>query len=604
MLEQRIRAADARLTESEVQAIARQAYDELLGRFCEQQRCSPQLVDTHAIANRAFADHYERCRERGGPAPLTDAEREVLVAKWGVRRVQELEAVIALEEQGHVFIKPRFIDARLRDMGIEPHDGHRRQVTAAMYEPYRDACQDADAIMRGYPPRSRYAQQPVYPPVWPSPVQPVWQTPTSPEPVSPSASPAQAASDAEAVDTSPDLYEIAQRAAEAKIADGEWSPKTGRQRRTLAKLFTLLMGELPVSSITQQHMATFMKKRRFINRKLSPRNEKEAKIILELVEAGERSNESIENAPSATTINRDVTGLSTLFEWAEGQGYSIDAGLKLKRLRIKKGARAKRARDERPPTSVEDLEKLFALPTFTGSLKHNGGKGAVVLKKRFTPGKTIVHDAFYWCPIMIHYLGCRREEICKLCACDFVLDARIPYVHIRENHNGKIKTAASDRRLPLHPELIRLGLVDYVREIAKRDCKALFPELRPTNSSESLGDQFYDLAWSHMRKRGGLSPESDIHGFRHGFNAKLRRERVSKEERADMMGHAGEGETDERYTLATRLEEMLENIEHLPNLTAHLKPAPLNMPIFRGVVPDVECEQTDPNGRWLGGASA
>ncbi len=212
MLEQRIRAADARLTESEVQAIARQAYDELLGRFCEQQRRAPQLADTHTIANRAFADYYERCRERGGPAPLTTAERSVLAARWGIRRVQELEAVIALEEQGHAFISPRFIDSRLRDMGIEPHNGHRRQIAAAMYEPYRDACQDADAIMRGYPPQSRYAQHPVQP-VWAPPAQPpVWQSPVSPQPASRAAHPAPAASEPEAVDTSPDLYEISLQA--------------------------------------------------------------------------------------------------------------------------------------------------------------------------------------------------------------------------------------------------------------------------------------------------------------------------------------------------------------------------------------------------------
>ena len=578
MLEQKIHAADARPTESDIRAMARQAYDELVGRYCEQQRCSPQLSDTHSVANRAFGDYYQRCFEHGGDAPFTGAEREVLARKWGLKRVQELEQVIALAEKGHVFIKPRFVDARLREMGFEPHDGIRRQVTAAMYEPYRDACWDADLIMRGLPAQSRFAADEA--------TRSAPSAQSSPEPM-----PAEAVAEpaASPVDTSPDLYEISIRAAAAKEGDGVWSAKTARQRMSLGRLFTLLMGEIPVSSITQRDLATFMTKRRLINQKLSPLCDKEAQMILDLVAKNEAMSGKIDGGPSSTTINRDVTGLNRLLDWAEGQGYAMN-NFTTDKLRVSKNGRSRRARDERAPTSEEDMRKVFALPTFTGSQPHGGGKGQATLNRRFKAGKAIIHDFFYWVPLLVYYLGCRREEICKLCACDFVLNAPVPFVRIRKNHNGDIKTAASARSLPLHPELIRLGLIDYVREIEKRRYNALFPELRPTNDVESFGDQFYDLAWAHIRKRGGLSEGAEIHGVRHSFNVSLKRGRVTKEERADLMGHVGESETDERYSEATQLQIMLENMMHLPNLTADLQPAAIEVPVYRGHVPNLRCE--------------
>lgn len=592
MLEQKIRAADARPTESEICAMARQAYDELLSRFCEQQRCSPQLSDTHSVANRAFADYYQRCIEHGGDAPFTDAEREVLARKWGLKRVQELEQVIALAEQGHVFIKPRFVDARLREMGFAPHDGIRRQVTVAMYEPYRDACWDADLIMRGLPAQSRFAAD---------------EAASSAHSARPSHHPMQAEAVAEPAasppDTSPDLYEISIRAAAAKQGDDAWTAKTARQRMSLGRLFTLLMGEIPVSSITQGDLATFMRKRRLINQKLSPLCEKEAQKILALVAKNEAIDGRIEGAPSAATINRDVTGLSALLDWADGQGYAMN-DFKTDKLRVRQNGRSRRARDERPATSEKDMRKVFALPTFTGSQPHGGGKGQGTLNRRFKPGKVIIHDFFYWVPLLVYYLGCRREEICKLCTCDFVLDAPVPFVRIRKSHNGDIKTAASARSLPLHPELIRLGLIDYVREIETRRYKALFPELRPTNNVESFGDQFYDLAWVHIRKRGELSEDAEIHGVRHSFGASLKRGRVTKEERADLLGHVGESETDERYSEATRLQFMLENMRHLPNLTSHLQPAAIEVPVYRGQVPKLTCEPLVDDWRSEGGGLA
>ncbi len=78
MLNERIKASDATLTEGELQAIAKTAYGELLGRTCDDQRRFPHQAEHHSMANRAYADFYQRQAENGGQVPLLDGEEVAL----------------------------------------------------------------------------------------------------------------------------------------------------------------------------------------------------------------------------------------------------------------------------------------------------------------------------------------------------------------------------------------------------------------------------------------------------------------------------------------------------------------------------------------------
>jgi MFS family permease len=53
---------------------------------------------------------------------------------------------------------------------------------------------------------------------------------------------------------------------------------------------------------------------------------------------------------------------------------------------------------------------------------------------------------------------------------------------------GGLKTPRSKRRIPIHPELIRLGFLDYVKKIAATGSDLLFPDLRERGENTPLGD--------------------------------------------------------------------------------------------------------------------
>jgi hypothetical protein len=76
--------------------------------------------------------------------------------------------------------------------------------------------------------------------------------------------------------------------------------------------------------------------------------------------------------------------------------------------------------------------------------------------------------------------------------------------------------------------------------------------------------------------------------MRHQFGNNLKQARVTLEERADLLGHAGSGETGERYCDADDLQRSYETILKLPAVTAHLVPQPIQL------LPWVQCKLNPP----------
>lgn len=83
------------------------------------------------------------------------------------------------------------------------------------------------------------------------------------------------------------------------------------------------------------------------------------------------------------------------------------------------------------------------------------------------------------------YTFVAREEACGLECADFVFDVATPYIIIRVNMTrsrdgetpGGLKRAARVRMIPLHFELLRLGLRSYVERITADGHAMVFPEL-------------------------------------------------------------------------------------------------------------------------------
>lgn len=221
-------------------------------------------------------------------------------------------------------------------------------------------------------------------------------------------------------------------------------------------------------------------------------------------------------------------------------------------------------RDERDPYTIEQGRELFQLAIWTGC-------GA--LKDRFGPrsGKNIWHDAAYWVMPIVWYSGMRREECCKLLIDDIDVEDGIHFFNIRNTVSGTVKTARSVRKVPIHPELLRIGFLEYVKAIRETGETHLFPEILPGRGGRTLGDVFFKQVWLKMKPCLTLvRPGQAVHSGRHMVSTELKMLQTFEEFRADLLGQVFGGENASRYAGATQLQILLAIIERLPNVTRHL----------------------------------
>nr|WP_314472220.1 DUF6538 domain-containing protein [uncultured Sphingomonas sp.] len=559
MVEDRVRAADARPTEDELQAMARQAYAEKLAQFCDDQRAYPHHAVDHERANRTWADFYDRLVRNGGHAAMLDGEEQAWrMMGWDAQRVANLRVAIAHVEEGNPPISRRFVDHYLREFGYEPHNGLRRMVERALHPAYRDACLEAERRRRGA---------------------------IEPASASPYAEPAQASATATAVDRSSAdqgayFSDFIEAAIAALVANERWDGKSGRQARSTIALFELLIGRKKLGAYHQDDLTAFMKKLRFVPKQYDMTRAESRKSILNHVAAGEAAAEKADGKPIAgersnRTRNRHLSSLAAIVRWGITNKRGKPDITFDKQFAIV--SKRKRARSERPATSKDDVAALFAMPTWTGSQPHRGGTGAAVLRARVTPGDAIVHDAFYWVPLPLYYTGARREEICKLCPGDVKL-APIPHFFIDFTDFGRIKNDQSVRPVPLHRELVRLGFLQFVEECRKRGYPVLFPELTPTNDVQKFGDIYYKNVWANLKRAAKLADDATNHGMRHRFSTDLKAKKVFSEFRRDVMGQGGLDINEERYSDTAAMEILKGIIEELPSVTDALQPGKAIVP--------------------------
>src|SRR3546814_19619741 len=99
-----------------------------------------------------------------------------------------------------------------------------------------------------------------------------------------------------------------------------------------------------------------------------------------------------------------------------------------------------------------ELKELFETPIFTGCLSDD---------RRTLPGKLILKDSFYWVPLVSAFAGARLEEICQLTLSDIVQVDDTWCIRVSDEEDDQAaKTDAALRLIPLHPTLIKLGLVE------------------------------------------------------------------------------------------------------------------------------------------------
>jgi hypothetical protein len=349
-----------------------------------------------------------------------------------------------------------------------------------------------------------------------------------------------------------------------KRQDLEWDDKTCRQAEFIFTLFGRFLREehglTDLGGLRQTHCDAFDGFLRALFKSVGKSPKDKDRSVRELRRISEAKKPD-ERGLASGTRNRHLTFLGQALVRARKAGVAIDPGVSLTEFR---GRKKKRGRDQRltPPSTA--LATFFSLPVFTGCRAWDD---------IHTAGPELFHRAAYFGPMLAHYEGMRREEFCALSIEDVIsTNGEHPYLHVCFNDFGRLKNAQSVRNLALHPELLRLGFMDYVAALRRSGHKRVFPDLFSPSTRGLLGDRLYDELRPAFTKAGFTT-----HQVRHHFGNALKQQRVAEEFRADLLGHGGKTETTERYCNPIGIKLQLEELMKLPILTSYLEPKPIRL---------------------------
>jgi hypothetical protein len=242
-----------------------------------------------------------------------------------------------------------------------------------------------------------------------------------------------------------DFLRFAERLVQQNAADGHWDKTTQRQAESISNLFVKFMVQdqriHDLNLLCQAHVGKFVDFLRFdIYKNYGKSVRDKDRTINQLREKGQ-SVEQYKRGIDVDTLNRHLTFLGQIFDYAIARGSKSLEGIDLTKLRGKGRSKNRRARDERPKLPMDRAKAIFQTAPFINCARWDElgtrGEGGA---------RQIFHCALYFVPILIYYTGARREELCGAMVEDIILDREgcRPYIHIAANEQRRIKNAQSN----------------------------------------------------------------------------------------------------------------------------------------------------------------
>ncbi|WP_432724203.1 site-specific integrase [Jeongeupia wiesaeckerbachi] len=297
---------------------------------------------------------------------------------------------------------------------------------------------------------------------------------------------------------------------------------------TLGKFLVPMLGGRPMGSIRQRDIADLLRKVQTLPTGWSYLVEKGQPLSELFGQPGE------ERISPATYSRKYKTNIKHFFdtikcdksEWCQ---HTFDFGIKYT------GSREAGAKKQRP-MKLAELKQLFE------------GQEAQRFAQdvRFAPN--------YWLQLVGLFTGARINEVCQLNPLvDIHEEDGVWIFHVTEDSEAaedikkSVKNTPSQRKVPIHRELIRLVFLQYVKWLQRHNIKQLFPRWAAKNgrAGEAAGDWFCD----HIRNLG-LRDETPgkcllgFHAFRHTLIRFARESDIQKGRLVQIVGHAEEDDHD------------------------------------------------------------
>ncbi len=159
--------------------------------------------------------------------------------------------------------------------------------------------------------------------------------------------------------------------------------------------------------------------------------------------------------------------------------------------------------EKRDPFTQQQLNKIFNSPPWL-----EGPSGQIKCPER------------YWVPLIALFTGARLGEVAALRCSEIVAREGVLIIQIRTRFDRKTKTHRS-RSMPVHRQLIKLGLPEFIQSQIDADQEFLFPNCKASSLGQwgrNISYWFSNLV-REMKFEGNLLT---MHSLRHTFEDRLR----------------------------------------------------------------------------------
>jgi len=283
--------------------------------------------------------------------------------------------------------------------------------------------------------------------------------------------------------------------------------------------FAGLFGDMPASSISKAMMREYKQALLTTPPVLSAKQRQMPfRKLLNSLE-GEYEGRTL----SAASVNKHLSGISTVLGWAGKNGYFDSVpywsnpaiGTKVVQKAVKK----------REPFTKNDLLKIFNGPVHSKGIRPKGGAG----------------EAAYWIPLIGLYTGARLEEIGQLTVGDVRQEQGVWVFDINAKGDHKsLKNESSNRIVPVHSALIGVGLLKYRDQVYQKGNGQLFPYLMK-NKNGALTQGWSKWFGRYLDSVGVTDASKVFHSFRHTMKDALRSVGVDEALSDAITGHSGGG---------------------------------------------------------------
>jgi integrase len=117
--------------------------------------------------------------------------------------------------------------------------------------------------------------------------------------------------------------------------------------------------------------------------------------------------------------------------------------------------------------------------------------------------------------------------------------------------------------VPVHPLLVRLGLLDHIADMRRKGERQLFPELERGGPDQRFGYAFSKDFTEYRRAIGAYEPGRDFHALRHSVSTALFNAGVDTSVVSAILGHAQVGVSAGVYLSGYKLAKLAEAITAL-----------------------------------------